>query len=169
MSNLQCFFVFFYQQNYETSKDSSYAHDGYSPVPKKESSPSYSQESKPSKSAASYSTDKNVNQSGSTKKHYPVIIGRYQVTDSTAFLPKKVDGGSTSTNSKTSSGKPVAAGSHVHGANGEEYVVYYLPYGQPLPIPIRKKRGTNPIVYLRSLADRSRPSRGQSEEIMVIS
>ncbi|XP_057369500.1 adhesive plaque matrix protein-like isoform X2 [Daphnia carinata] len=97
------------------------------------------------------------------KKHYPVIIGRYQVTDSSAFLPKKVGGGESSTGVKS-------VGSQVHGSNGDEYVVYYLPYGQPLPVPVRRRRHTDDsqpiytIRRLRSLADRQRHSRKLNEE-----
>ncbi|KAI9559040.1 hypothetical protein GHT06_015829 [Daphnia sinensis] len=97
------------------------------------------------------------------KKHYPVIIGRYQVTDSSAFLPKKVGGGESSTGVKS-------VGSQVHGSSGDEYVVYYLPYGQPLPVPVRRRRNTDDsqpiytIRRLRSLADRQRHSRKLSEE-----
>uniref|UniRef100_A0A0P6GM25 Uncharacterized protein n=1 Tax=Daphnia magna TaxID=35525 RepID=A0A0P6GM25_9CRUS len=97
------------------------------------------------------------------KKHYPVIIGRYQVTDSSAFLPKKVGGGESSTGVKS-------VGSQVHGSSGDEYVVYYLPYGQPLPVPVRRRRNADDsqpiytIRRLRSLADRQRHSRKLSEE-----
>ena len=69
----------------------------------------------------------------SPKKRYPVIIGRYQVADSEVFQPKKV-----------------SEGSHVHGANGEEYVVYYLPYGQPLPVPIRRRKRNAPVERRRA-------------------
>ena len=78
--------------------------------------------------------------SSTPKKRYPVIIGRYQVTDSAVFQPKKVSGSSSE-------------GSHIHGANGEEYVVYYLPYGQPLPVPIRRKRNVPVEKSWVSLAD----------------
>jgi len=64
------------------------------------------------------------------KKHFPVIIGRYQVTDSRAFLPKPVDGKEPD----------IRSVEHLRGPNGQEYVVYYLPYGQPLPVPVRKRR-----------------------------
>ena len=56
------------------------------------------------------------------RKRYPVIIGRYQVTDSDAFLPIKVD-----------SEEKVARGNY---GDREEYLVYYLPYGQPLPVSL---------------------------------
>ena len=94
---------------------------------------------------------KNDASSSGSKKHYPVIIGRYQVTDSRAFLPQKVEDSSPDKHK-------------VPGA--EEYVVYYLPYGQPLPVPVRRRKRSS---VLRSLADMipRRRSRGNPEEIQV--
>jgi hypothetical protein len=130
------------------------------------SSPSYDDAKKPDDT---YGADAGSSPSyeAPKKKHYPVIIGRYQVTDSSAFLPKKVGGESGGSSSGSSSGGK-SVGSQVHGANGEEYVVYYLPYGQPLPIPVRRKRSTQDLenvqpVYtirrLKSLADSQRHRR----------
>ncbi|KAK2727965.1 uncharacterized protein LOC136033290 isoform X2 [Artemia franciscana] len=70
---------------------------------------------------SSYETKAYDTESYGIKKKYPVIIGRYQVTSSDAFLPTKV-------NTKESDHK-----------KEDEYVVYYLPYGQPLPVPIQKR------------------------------
>ena len=90
-----------------------------------ESTPqSYDTFQKTKKTTESYtSTDAN---SKGGRKRYPVIIGRYQVTDSSAFLPVKVEDEQGSYASKGVNSK-------------DEYVVYYLPYGQPLPVQIRKR------------------------------
>jgi hypothetical protein len=108
----------------EVEAGSSYAADNYQEVPKSKQTP-YEESYK--KEEDSYPAQT----SSTTKKRYPVIIGRYQVTDSAVFQPKKVSGSSE--------------GSHIHGANGEEYVVYYLPYGQPLPVPIRRRKRNVPV------------------------
>ena len=140
--------------------------DAYAPAP----SSSYGDEPKKADDGYSPSAESAPGYEASTgkKKHYPVIIGRYQVTDSSAFLPKKVDG----------SGGGKSVGSHVHGSNGDEYVVYYLPYGQPLPIPVRKRRSAidppeEPVYTVRryrNLAEgqpQRRKLRGQKRQQLV--
>lgn len=168
-------------QNYDTPKDDYKPPSAYEQGGKDES---YSSDSKDDYPPASYDDAKKDDTYGSDtdsapayeastskKKHYPVIIGRYQVTDSSAFLPKKVGGES---GSSAGSGGVKSVGSHVHGSNGDEYVVYYLPYGQPLPIPVRRRRSTDEPVHnvrrWRNLADsqlRRRGLRGQRQPVSI--
>lgn len=82
------------------------------------------------------------------------------MTDSRAFLPKPVNGKDVSDEYSVE---------HLRGPNGQEYVVYYLPYGQPLPVPVRKRRDTGAVSYRRPVDGQRRRRRNQRGQRRVAS